>query len=91
MARLPALLDRGSAAELNVAIVCPYAWDRFGGVQSHVRALARALEARGHTIGVLAPQSSGQVGESPDGVTFVGRALSVPANGSMAPVGKSVV
>lgn len=71
---------------MKVAIVCPYAWDRFGGVQSHVRALARALEARGHTIGILAPQSSGQVAESPVGVTLVGRALSVPANGSMAPV-----
>lgn len=71
---------------MNVAIVCPYAWDRFGGVQSHVRALAHALKARGHTVGVLAPQSSGWDGETPDGVTFVGRALSVPANGSMAPL-----
>ena len=71
---------------MRIALVCPYAWDRFGGVQTHVRALGRALAARGHDVGMLAPQASGSDGEAPDGVVLVGRAVSVPANGSMAPL-----
>jgi phosphatidyl-myo-inositol alpha-mannosyltransferase len=70
---------------VKVAIVCPYAWDRPGGVQSHVKGLSRALRARGHDVVVLAPRASGGI-ESNDEVTIVGRAVGIPANGSVAPL-----
>lgn len=70
---------------MRVALVCPYAWDRFGGVQSHVRSLARALRTRGHDVRVFAPHVAADA-VAPDGVTLVGRAVPVPANGSVAAV-----
>ena len=70
---------------MKVALVCPYAWDRFGGVQSHVRSLAGALRARGHAVQVFAPHVAADA-VAPEGVTLVGRAVPVPANGSVAAV-----
>lgn len=68
---------------MKVALVCPYAWDRFGGVQSHVRSLARALRERGHEARVFAPHVASDA-PAPEGVTLVGRAVPIPANGSVA-------
>lgn len=68
---------------MRVALVCPYAWDRFGGVQSHVRSLASALRARGHEVLVLAPAVAPEA-TPPPGVAYVGKAVPVPANGSVA-------
>ncbi|HEX2057482.1 MAG TPA: glycosyltransferase family 4 protein [Actinomycetota bacterium] len=68
---------------MRVALVCPYAWDRFGGVQSHVRSLAGALGERGHEVRVLAPHV-GPRAVAPEGVTFTGKAVPIPANGSVA-------
>lgn len=70
---------------MRIALVCPYAWDRFGGVQSHVRSLAGALRSRGHVVQVFAPHVAVDAA-APDGVTLVGRAVPVPANGSVAAV-----
>jgi phosphatidylinositol alpha-mannosyltransferase len=71
---------------MRVMIVCPYAWDRFGGVQTHTRSLAHALRRRGHNTTVVAPHASGLELSSEDGVRIVGRTLPIPANGSMAPL-----
>ena len=71
---------------MRVALVCPYAWDRPGGVQSHVRALREALDARGHTTAVIAPRSARVSRNGNDDATLVGRTLPVPANGSVAPL-----
>jgi phosphatidylinositol alpha-mannosyltransferase len=68
---------------VRIALVCPYAWDRFGGVQSHVRSLAGALRARGHDARVFAPHVAADA-VAPEGVELVGRAVPVPANGSVA-------
>ena len=68
---------------MKIALVCPYAWDRFGGVQSHVRSLAGALRERGHDARVFAPHVAADA-VAPDGVTFVGKAVPIPANGSVA-------
>lgn len=70
---------------MKVGLVCPYAWDRFGGVQSHVRSLAGALRSRGHDVRVFAPHVAADA-TAPEGVTLVGRAVPVPANGSVAAV-----
>ena len=69
---------------MRVALVCPYAWDRDGGVQSHVRSLSDVLRRRGHDVTVLAPYRSERSGE--EGARRVARAFGVPANGSVAPI-----
>jgi phosphatidyl-myo-inositol alpha-mannosyltransferase len=71
---------------VRIALVCPYALDRVGGVQSHVRALARTLRARSHEVLVVGPRSWDGARAPEDGVAFVGRAVGIPANGSVAPV-----
>lgn len=72
---------------MKVALVCPYAWDKFGGVQSHVRALADALRKRDHRVEVFAPRSKAAPEMSTEpGVTFTGRSVAIPANGSVAPL-----
>jgi len=70
---------------MRVAVVCPYAWDRPGGVQSHVRSLARSLRGRGHDVEVIAP-SSWSNDRPRDDATLVGTAVGIPANGSVAPI-----
>ena len=75
---------------MRIAIVCPYAWDRFGGVQTHVRAQAASLRARGHEVTVIAPRTWSKAGPRDLGgaeeVVGIGRTVSIPANGSMAPI-----
>lgn len=74
---------------MRIGLVCPYAWDRPGGVQSHVRSLATALVEAGHDVTVVAP-TSGRPAASPQANAFklktVGRTVPVPANGSVAPI-----
>lgn len=69
---------------MKVAIVCPYAWDNSGGVQSHVRSLAETLRRRDHDVVVLAPYRSRR--PEPDDARRVARSYGIPANGSVAPV-----
>jgi phosphatidyl-myo-inositol alpha-mannosyltransferase len=71
---------------MRIAMVCPYAWDRVGGVQSHVRALSSALRARGHEVAILAPYLSEDAAQAGDNLLPVGRAFGIPANGSVAPL-----
>jgi phosphatidylinositol alpha-mannosyltransferase len=74
---------------LAVALVCPYSLSRPGGVQGQVMGLARALEARGHRATVFAPLDD--PGDAPKGIDLVvtGHSVSLPANGSVAPVSVS--
>lgn len=85
MARVPAVLDPGSDPALKIAIVCPYAWDRPGGVQSHCRALATALRDAGEDVRVFAPYARRARSPRADAI-LVGRAVGVPFNGSVAPI-----
>jgi phosphatidyl-myo-inositol alpha-mannosyltransferase len=77
---------------MRVALHCPYSLSRPGGVQGQVVGLARALRAGGHEAVVLAPADGDAAGVA-DGVglprhalVVVGRSVSLPANGSQAPV-----
>lgn len=70
---------------MRIAIVCPYSWTAAGGVQSHVRGLARELRRRGARVDVVAPAD----GPVEDGVFAVGRTLTIPDNGSRVPVALS--
>lgn len=67
---------------LRVGIVCPYSFDAPGGVQFHIRDLAEALIARGHTVGVLAPADEDT--PVPPYLTSAGKAVPVRYNGSVA-------
>lgn len=71
-----------SLGPLRVGIVCPYSFDVPGGVQFHVRDLAEALQARGHTVSVLAPADDET--PVPDYITPAGKAVPVRYNGSVA-------
>ncbi|WP_028046286.1 glycosyltransferase family 4 protein [Cellulomonas sp. URHE0023] len=72
----------GAVRPLRVGIVCPYSYDVPGGVQFHVRDLAEALIARGHTVSVLVPADDDT--EIPDYMTAAGRAIPVRYNGAVA-------
>lgn len=74
----------GAAARrrLRVALVSPYSVTVPGGVQNQVLGLAHELRRMDHHVSVLAPVD----GETPPGVTSVGRSITIATNGSSAPV-----
>lgn len=67
---------------MRIGIVCPYSFDVPGGVQFHIRDLAKYLRAHGHEASVLAPADEGT--ELPPYVVSAGRAVPVRYNGSVA-------
>lgn len=83
--------DRSDPSSLRIALVCPYSLSRPGGVQGQVVGLARAHAQLGHRVSVFAPLD-GSV-DAPVGVEVVptGHSVSVPSNGSIAPVSISVL
>ena len=68
--------------KLRVGIVCPYSFDAPGGVQFHVRDLAEALIAQGHSVSVLAPADDDT--PIPEYMTSGGKAIPIKYNGSVA-------
>jgi phosphatidylinositol alpha-mannosyltransferase len=66
---------------VRIAVVSPYAFDAFGGVQEQVALLVRHLRAAGHTAWAVAPGSEG-----PEGTRHVGGITRVRANKSLAPL-----
>jgi len=68
---------------MRIGLVCPYQWDVPGGVQYHVRDLAETLRALGHHVEVLTPAEH-EENLPAEHVTWSGRAVPVPYNGSMA-------
>jgi phosphatidyl-myo-inositol alpha-mannosyltransferase len=68
---------------VRIALVCPYAFDDPGGVQTHVRELAEHLLVEGHAVEVLAPLRGR---ERPRYVRPVGRPVDIPYNASNAPI-----
>lgn len=72
---------------MKVALVSPYALSVFGGVQEQVLAMSRELAHRGHEVLIVAPDKSDQDHyETPAEVVRFGKLLSLPANGSKAPL-----
>jgi phosphatidylinositol alpha-mannosyltransferase len=70
---------------MRVGLVCPYQWDVPGGVQYHVRDLAETLRGLGHHVEVLTPAEH-EENLPTEHVTWAGRAVPIPYNGSMASV-----
>jgi phosphatidylinositol alpha-mannosyltransferase len=67
---------------VKVGIVCPYTWNVPGGVQQHIRDLAEALIASGHSVSVITPAD--EDAPLPFYAVSAGRAVPVPYNGSIA-------
>jgi len=68
---------------MRIGLVCPYQWDVPGGVQYHVRDLAETLRGMGHHVEVLTPAEREESITDP-WITFAGRTVPIPYNGSMA-------
>lgn len=68
---------------MKVGIFTPYDLSHEGGVNRHARALARALERRGHVARVIGPAS----GPVPDGCQGIRGVVPIRANGSVARIG----
>jgi phosphatidyl-myo-inositol alpha-mannosyltransferase len=67
---------------MRVGIVSPYSFKVPGGVQNHIRDLAEALIALGHSVSVLAPAD--EDAPHPPYVVPAGRSVPVRYNGSVA-------
>ena len=74
------------SSPLRVGLVCPYSFDRYGGVQNHVLGLARYLREQGHAPHILAPGSPDPTVLDDLRFTSAGTAIPVPYNGSVARV-----
>lgn len=71
----------------RVALVSPYALSVYGGVQEQVLAMSRVLGARGVEVLIVAPDDRDHtVYDTPATVARAGPRLSIPANGSRAPL-----
>jgi phosphatidylinositol alpha-mannosyltransferase len=70
---------------MRIGLVCPYMWDTPGGVQYHVRDLAETLRGLGHDVEVLTPAESEESLTEP-WMTWAGRTVPIPYNGSMSSV-----
>jgi phosphatidylinositol alpha-mannosyltransferase len=68
---------------MRIGLVCPYQWDVPGGVQYHVRDLAQTLRGLGHHVEILTPAEH-EESVADEWITFAGRTVPVPYNGSMA-------
>ncbi|MCZ2814643.1 glycosyltransferase family 4 protein [Modestobacter sp. VKM Ac-2984] len=75
---------------MRIGLVCPYQWDVPGGVQYHVRDLAETLRGLGHHVEVLTPALH-EESLPAEHVTWAGRAVPVPYNGSMASISFGLV
>jgi phosphatidyl-myo-inositol alpha-mannosyltransferase len=71
---------------MKVALVSPYDLSTPGGAQSQVLGHAEALVQRGHEVLVVAPGRATSWSVAGAESVAVGRSLSLPANGSLAPV-----
>ena len=73
---------------LKVGMVSPYDFSHPGGVTEHIRHLSTELRERGASVKVIAPASGELPPELEENGEFdfyrVGRALPIPANGSIA-------
>ncbi len=68
---------------MRIALVCPYAWDDPGGVQTHVRELGERLIERGHDVLGIAPVR-GSAAEP--WVRAIGTPVSLTYNRSNVPI-----
>ncbi len=74
----------------RVVLVSPYALSVFGGVQEQVLAMSRVLTSRGRDVLIVAPDGRDITHyDTPAAILRLGVRLSLPANGSKAPLALS--
>lgn len=87
MARFGTAIRARRVSVTRVALLCPYALSVYGGVQEQVLAMARTLDRRGLEVMIVAPDSSDRANHGTNvRIERFGHLLSIPANGSRAPV-----
>ncbi|HYL06929.1 MAG TPA: glycosyltransferase, partial [Candidatus Udaeobacter sp.] len=69
---------------MKIGLVSPYDFASPGGVNDHVRHLARQLGRLGHEIRIFAPSSRADVGFDSARFYRIGTPISIPANDSVA-------
>jgi len=67
---------------MRIAYVSPYSWSHPGGVNSHIKGLAREMLERGHSVCVIAPR--GKSGSCDLEVIDAGFTIPFPSNASIA-------
>ncbi|KMW57392.1 Glycosyltransferase [Candidatus Rhodobacter oscarellae] len=67
---------------MRIVQLCPYAMDRPGGVQRHVRDLSAWLNENGHETRIIAPPSPGQAPRQRGSVTEIGCARMIGVHGT---------
>ncbi len=76
----------------RVVLVCPYALSVFGGVQEQALAMSRELHRRDYEVDLVAPDCTDRRDyDTPARVHRFGHVVSMPANGSRAPITLSVL
>jgi phosphatidylinositol alpha-mannosyltransferase len=72
---------------MRIALISPYALSAHGGVQEQTLAMSRELTRRGHQVLIIAPDGADTTAyDTPATLARFGRLLSLPANGSRAPL-----
>lgn len=71
--------------KLRIGLVSPYGWDAPGGVQVHIRDLARYLINDGHFVSVLAPVED-EDSIRDEFIVPAGKPIPIPYNGAVARV-----
>ncbi len=77
---------------MRVMLVSPYDFDHPGGVNNHIRHLARQLRRRGHGVTILAPGTASDEASREEGevrIYRIGRPVPIPSNGSVARISLS--
>jgi phosphatidylinositol alpha-mannosyltransferase len=67
---------------MKIVQLCPYAMDRPGGVQRHVRDLSTWLTAQGHETRIVAPPEPGRQAARTGALTELGRSRSLSVHGT---------
>ncbi|TCL01532.1 phosphatidylinositol alpha-mannosyltransferase [Shimia isoporae] len=66
---------------MKIVQLTPYAMDRPGGVQSHIRDLSRWLRSQGHDVRIVAPPGTGQLANIGN-VVELGRVRQIAVHGT---------